>query len=180
MAPQEDKPDLIFITESVGLQEPAPITPPPHANHCTPSLEDRSQGPNPSIAVWIQYWLYYNIQMSGGPMPPINLNFKDMTLSLLKNFVFKHLRNESQSKYPINLIATQAKQAAVLHWAYMVEEPNGSNPLTAHPVPMLDFQEFVQAGENLYHVAKVAIYLEMPEATDKTNPWGSYIGCACM
>jgi hypothetical protein len=181
MVPQ-NTPDSMLIAESVGLQEAAQITPPPPANPRTTS-PDESRGPNPSIDIWIRYRLYSNVQTVGdsetvykritnrGPMPPMDLHFRDMTFSLFKTFVFEHLRNESRSKYPIDLIATQAERAAVLHWAYMVEEPNDSNRSTAHPVPMADFQGFVRAAENSSRAARVAIYLEMPEATNETDPW---------
>ncbi|EFP90303.2 uncharacterized protein PGTG_16329 [Puccinia graminis f. sp. tritici CRL 75-36-700-3] len=120
----------MLIAESVGLQEAAQITPPPRANPCTPSPDDTSQGPNPSIDIWIQYRLYSDVQTVGdsekvykritnrGPMPPMDLHFRDMTLSLFKTFRLK---------------------------------PSG---LRCYTGPTW-----------------AAIYLEMPEATNKTNPW---------
>jgi hypothetical protein len=178
MAPQDTPDSIVNQSESVGHEEPAP-----HSNHRTLGPDNTSRGPNPSIDIWIRYRFYSHVQIVGesetlykrltnrGPLPPMDLHFRDMTFSLFKTFAFEHLRNESKSKYPIDMIATQAERAAVLNWAYMIEEPNGSNFLTAHPVPMSDFQGFIRAAENSSCAAKVAIYLEMPEDTNEYDPW---------
>jgi hypothetical protein len=141
-----------------------------------------SRGPNPTIATHVRYCVYANVQKENntdviykrltnrGHLPPCNLDYKNLSLSLMKALVFDHLRTESRSKYPIDMVAIQAERALALEWYYSVEEPNDVAEEPTSPTHIWTFEEFVQAAVSSSAASKVTIYLNVLEDTIEFQP----------
>jgi hypothetical protein len=187
------------ITASPDGQEPAQPTSGTTATNKTnpnsvrtaqtstaPVVNLASQSPNPVRRIQIRYTVYANVQKTGqsearykqintrGPPPPIDLNLNGLTFSLMKALLFEHLRTHSHSKYPIDVILSQAERASILQWYYSIadpnEDPNMVTPFESQTYNWF-FDDFINSAERTSPEARVTIHLQIPEETIDDAPW---------